>query len=145
MWDGPLGATSKVLRLPWLEAGLLSLSPNGQYGASGLAERTVRFEKPGTEQEVALLDLKAVLAISPEVEFRLAEVSFNPDGDFLLTALWTPAVGNLLVHLRHVGDLLRGGVHGRESGPSSWGRTPGRLVVADGPLTRLRSDVVILV
>jgi len=108
MWDGPLGAMSKVLRLPWLQAVLLSVSPDGQYAAFGLVDGTIRFWKLDTEQEVALLDLKAVLAISPEVEFHLRGASFNPGGDFLLTVVWTPAAGNLLVHLWHVGDLLGG-------------------------------------
>lgn len=108
LWDGPRGAKLRVLRLPWLQAGLLSVSPDGQHAAVGFADGTIRFWKLGAEQEVALLDLKAVLKISPEVKFRLAEVWFSPGGDLLLTAVWTPVVGNLLIHLWHVGDLLGG-------------------------------------
>lgn len=106
LWDGPRGAKLRVVRLPWLQAGLVSVSPDGQHAAFGLADGTIRFWKLGPEQEVALLDLKAVLEVGPEVEFRVAEVWFNPDGDRLLTAVWTPSVGKLQIHLWHVGSLL---------------------------------------
>ncbi len=108
MWDGVLGARSRVLRLPWLQAGLLSVSPDGQHAAFGLADGTIRFWELGAEHEVALLDLKAVLAINPEVESRLAAALFSPDGNLLLTAVWTPSVGKLQVHLWRIGSLLDG-------------------------------------
>jgi WD40 repeat protein len=108
-WDGPLGPRLRVVQLPWLQAiGALSMSPDGQYIAFGLADGTVRFWNVGTAQEVAQLDLKAALEVGPEAEFRLADASFNPDGDLLLTVVWTPSVGKLQVHLWHVGDLLGG-------------------------------------
>lgn len=110
LWDGPRGAKLRVLRLPWLQAvGVLSVSPDGRYVALGLANGTIRFWEFGAEQEVALLDIKAALAARPEVKFRVTEVSFSPDGDFLLTVLWTPSVGKLQVHLWQVGALLNEG------------------------------------
>ncbi len=106
LWDGPRGAQPRVLRLP-LQARVLGVSPDGRYFALGRADGTILFWELGAEQEVALLDLKAALEVGPEVEFRVAEVSFSPDGEHLLTVVWTPSVGKLQIHLWHVGSLLR--------------------------------------
>lgn len=109
VWDGVLGPQLRKVRLPWLQAvvGRPSVRPDGQYMAFGLADGTIRFLEISTGQEVARLDLKTVLGVGPEVEFRLAEVWFNPDGDLLLTVVWTPSEGKLQVHLWYVGELLR--------------------------------------
>ncbi|MGD9840898.1 MAG: WD40 repeat domain-containing protein [Candidatus Bipolaricaulis sp.] len=100
VWDGPLGTRLREVRLPWPEAvGGLSVSPDGQYIVFGLADGTIRFWELDAGHEVAELNLKAVLGVDPEVEFRIAEVSFSSDGELLLTAVWTPSVGRRLYRL----------------------------------------------
>lgn len=106
LWDGPRAAAPRILRLPWPPATLLTVSPDGHHAVFGLEDGTIRLWEIAGEKEMALLDLKAALAISPEAELRIVEVAFNPDGDLLLTAVWTPAVGNLLVYLWPVERLL---------------------------------------
>lgn len=106
-WEGPVGERLRYVRLPWFEdAYPMDVRPDGKYIAFALADGTIRFWEVATGEEVGQLDLLGVLGIAPETGSRLAQLAFSPDGNLVLTVLWTPQQSRRVIHLWHVGGLL---------------------------------------
>jgi len=86
VWDGPEGERLQEVKVPYPEdTSLVEVSPNWKYIAFGSAEGVIRVWHLDTAREVTQLDLKAILGAQREEGLRLADLSFDPTGNFLLT------------------------------------------------------------